>query len=41
MIGALITHLAVIGGNVGPAAVLLLLSVALLWLNRAQFKPVA
>lgn len=41
MIGALITHFFVIGGNAVPAVVLLLLSLALLWLNRAQIKPTA
>jgi len=41
MVGALITHFTLIGGNAVPAAVLLLLSVALLWLNRAQLKPAA
>jgi uncharacterized membrane protein YphA (DoxX/SURF4 family) len=38
MVGAIVTHLFIIGGNPGPAAVLLLASLVLLWLNRNQFR---
>ena len=38
MIGAVITHLAVIGGNPIPATVLLALSLTVLWLRRTQFS---
>lgn len=36
MVGALFTHLAVIGGNPLPALVLLALCAAILWLRREQ-----
>lgn len=36
MMGALFTHLAVIGGNPLPAFVLLVLAAMILWLRRAQ-----
>lgn len=36
MLGAVFTHLAVIGGNPLPALVLLALSTVVLWLRRAQ-----
>jgi uncharacterized membrane protein YphA (DoxX/SURF4 family) len=34
MVGAVITHLAIIGGNPAPAVVLLLLSAAIAWFRR-------
>jgi putative oxidoreductase len=40
MVGALVTHLVFIGGNPAPAAVLLVASLLLLWLNRGQLRPV-
>jgi len=36
MVGAVFTHLVVIGGNPVPALVLLVLSAAVLWLRRRQ-----
>lgn len=41
MIGAVFTHLAVIGGNPAPALVLLALSAGVLWLRRAQLATFA
>lgn len=38
MAGALVTHVAIIGGMWQPAAVLFALSLLLLWLNRAQLE---
>lgn len=37
MAGALFIHFAKIGGNWGPAAVLFVLNVVILWVNRQQF----
>ncbi len=37
MVGALFTHLVLIGGNPLPALVLLVLTASVLWLRRAQF----
>ena len=38
MVGALLTHVLVIGGNPGPALVLFALAVLVLWLRRAQLS---
>lgn len=41
MVGALFTHLTVIGGNPLPALVLLILCAAVLWLRRSQLTTLA
>jgi uncharacterized membrane protein YphA (DoxX/SURF4 family) len=40
MAGAVFTHLVVIGGNPAPALILMVLSVAVLWLRRQQLRNV-
>jgi hypothetical protein len=41
MVGAVFTHLVVIGGNSAPALVLLALSAVVLWLRRRQLLGLA
>ena len=38
MAAALFTHFTILGGNWGPAAVLFVLNLLIMWLNRAQIE---
>ena len=38
MAAALFTHFTVLGGNLGPAAMLFLLNLLIMWLNKAQIE---
>ena len=38
MAAALFTHFTILGGNWGPAAILFLLNLLIMWLNRAQIE---